>query len=74
MARTETKIVFYKSPRALQNGIRKMERAGWSVLSTETVDQGHGCLATGCLGAIFLPLALAGKKANKHKVTYQKYK
>ena len=56
----------------MQRGIRGMERAGWQVLSTEAVDQGYGCLATGCLGAIFLPLALLGKKSNKYKVTYQR--
>jgi len=51
-----------------------MEKQGWEVMSTEISDQGYGCLKTGCLGLLFLPLALLGKKRARHKVTYRKPK
>ena len=69
-----TKIVFYNGEKAMQRGIRKMQRKGWEVVGTEVIEQGFGCLKTGCLGVIFLPLALLGKKPNRYKVTYRRVK
>ena|SRR5258705_12388669 len=37
-------------------------RYGWELKSKETSQQGWDCMSTCCLGALFLPLALLGKK------------
>ncbi|RMF26288.1 MAG: hypothetical protein D6759_19900 [Chloroflexi bacterium] len=68
----EIRVLFYGSEKAMQKGIAKMQKRGWEVVDTEVVEQGYGCLKTGCLGAIFLPLALLGKKPNRYKVTYRR--
>jgi hypothetical protein len=70
--RTETHIEIYDNVRQMQQGIKQMEAQGWSVVGVERVDQGWGCLKTGCLGALFLPLALLGKKPQKHQVTFRR--
>lgn len=67
-----TKIVFYDSERDMQRGIRRMERRGWVLVNAEAVDQGYGCLKTGLLGCLFLPLALLGKKPVRYKVVYRR--
>lgn len=67
-----TRIEIYNSVNAMKRGIRRMERKGWFVLETETVDPGWRCLKTAILGCLFFPLALLGKKPMQHKVTYQK--
>lgn len=41
---------------------------GWTIKHTNSQGQGYSCGKTCCLGAIFLPLALAGK--NKDKTEY----
>ena len=68
-----TEIEFYNSERQMQRGVSRWQNNGWEVLDTEFIDQGYGCLKTGCLGLLFLPLALLGKKPKRIKVTYQKY-
>lgn len=68
----QTRIVFYNSEDLMQRGIASWQNGGWEVVSTEVVQQGYSASKTCCLGAIFLPLALAGKKENHHKVTYRK--
>lgn len=68
----QTKIVFYKNEKALHRGIARMQRKGWLVVDTETVQPGYGCAKTGCLGLLFLPLALLGKKPTRYKVTYRR--
>ncbi|HOW90815.1 MAG TPA: hypothetical protein PK883_00750 [Anaerolineaceae bacterium] len=67
-----TRVEFYNSDRQMQRDIARKQSEGWEVLDTEFIDQGYGCFKTGCLGLIFLPLALVGKKPKKIKVTYQK--
>ena len=67
-----TKVVFYNGEKAMQKGMAKMQKKGWEVVDTETVEQGFSCLKTGCLGLIFLPLALLGKKPVRYKVQYRK--
>jgi len=42
-----TTIKFYASERKMSNGVRLMNRLGWTVQSTEIVEQGYGCLKTG---------------------------
>jgi len=68
----ETKVVFYGSESAMQRGIASMQRKGWQVADTDTVEQGYGCLKTGILGCLFFPLALLGKKPVRYRVTYRK--
>jgi hypothetical protein len=68
----QTKVVFYNSEKAMQKGIAKMQEVGWEVVDTEVIEQGYGCFKTGCLGLLFLPLALLGKKPNRYKVTYRR--
>jgi len=59
-----TTIKFYKSRRAMQKGIRKMEASDYQVVSTEAVPVRYSCLAM----MFFPPLALF-KKEN-FKVQY----
>jgi hypothetical protein len=68
-----SEIEFYKSERQMQRNIARWQADGWEVIDTEFIDQGYGCAKTGCLGLIFLPLALLGKKPKHIRVTYQKY-
>jgi len=68
----QTKVVFYNNERAMQKGITKMQKKNWEVVNVETVTQGFGCLKTGCLGMLFLPLALLGKKSNRYSVMYRR--
>jgi hypothetical protein len=68
----ETKVVFYKNRRAMQRGIKKMQGRGWEVVDTEVVERGYGCIKTGCLGCLFLPLALLGRKPEEYKVQYRR--
>jgi len=70
----ETKVLFYDNEKAMQKGIAKMQKKGWEVVDTEVVEQGYGCLKTGCFGLLFLPLALLGKKSNRYKVVYRRPK
>lgn len=70
----ETKIIFYKSRRAMQRGIKKMEGQGWEVMSTEAVEQGYSGCKTCCLGCLFFPLALLGRKPEQYKVQYRRAK
>jgi hypothetical protein len=70
----ETKVVFYSSEGDMQSGIAKMQHQGWEVVSTEVVQQGYGCLKTGALGCLFLPLALLGRKPARWKVQYRRAK
>jgi hypothetical protein len=58
----------------MQKGIKKMENRGWEVVSTETVDRGWNSAKTCCLGILFLPLALLGKKPKMYKVQYRRTK
>lgn len=68
----QTKVVFYRSEKAMQSGIRHMQEQGWEVVSTEVVDQGYAAGKTCCLGCLFLPLALLGKKPRLYKVQYHR--
>jgi hypothetical protein len=68
----ETKVEFYNNRRNLKRGIGRMQAAGWTVQSTQAVQQGYSFAKTCCLGVIFLPLALLGRKPEKYQVTYQR--
>ena len=68
----ETKVEFYKDKKAMQKGIKKEQKRGWTVVSTEAVDEGYSGCKTCLFGCLFLPLALLGKKPQTWKVTYQR--
>lgn len=70
----ETKVVEYRNRRAMNQGIKKMEKQGWTVTNVQAVEQGYGCLKTVILGCLFMPLALLGRKPEKYLVTYQRKK
>ncbi|MBP7213430.1 MAG: hypothetical protein KBA03_04270 [Anaerolineaceae bacterium] len=67
-----TKIKIYNSQSAANRAIARYERRGFRVVSVQSVDRGWSLLKTGCLGIIFLPLALLGKKKPVIQVTYQR--
>jgi hypothetical protein len=69
----KTKIKIYNSQSAANRAIARNERRGFRVVSVQSVDRGWSLLKTGCLGMIFLPLALLGKKKPVIQVTYQKW-
>lgn len=67
-----TKIEYYYNQAAANHGIARHERRGYLVVSVQSVDRGWSFIKTGCLGLIFLPLALLGKKKPVIQVTYQR--
>jgi len=69
----KTKINIYNSQSAANRAIARNERRGFRVVSVQSVDRGWSLLKTGCLGMIFLPLALLGKKKPVIQVTYQRW-
>ncbi|HOJ01287.1 MAG TPA: hypothetical protein PLL88_06665 [Anaerolineaceae bacterium] len=71
-AKTEVRVEIYKNKHDLKKGMKKEQDLGWTVLSVQNVPQGYGCFKTGCLGLVFLPLALLGRKPEKYQVTYQR--
>ena len=67
-----TKIEYYYNQPAANRAITRNERRGYRVVSVQSVDRGWSLIKTGCLGLIFLPLALLGKKKPVIQVTYQR--
>ena len=70
----ETKVVIYNNDKERQRGMRKMQKQGWEVVEVKDLEQGWGASKTCCLGFIFLPLALLGKKPHKFQVVYRRVK
>jgi hypothetical protein len=70
----ETMVIEYRNKSDLENGIRKLQNAGWTVINIQNVQQGYSCFKTCLFGLIFLPLALLGRKPEKYLVTYQREK
>ena len=68
----KTKVVIYYNDKEMQNGIEREQRSGWEVVDVSHVDQGWGFFKTCCLGCLFLPLALLGKKPVKYQVTFRR--
>lgn len=68
----KTIIKYYTSQSAANHAISRMEARGFRVISVQTVDRGWSLLKTGCLGLIFLPLALLGKRKPIIQVTFQR--
>ena len=67
-----TRVEVYSSEYAMSNGIKNLERQGWRVTSTTELKQGWDAGTTCCLGFLFLPLALLGKKDSHFQVTFEK--
>jgi len=53
-----------KGRKEMADEINKLSLEGWELKSKEASQQGYDCGSTCCLGAIFLPLALLGRKDN----------
>jgi len=68
----ETRVIEYKNSKALNKGTQQMAEEGWTVVSIQSVDQGYSGSKTCCLGCLFLPLALLGKKPDLRQVLYQR--
>lgn len=68
----KTKVKKYHKQWVMKIDMRDMERRGWTVLSVQQEEGKYGCLSVGCLGLIFLPLALLAKGQGKWVVTYQR--
>jgi hypothetical protein len=73
---TKSKILEAKNTfwgrKTLKSKISKLEADGWVVKSYDEVGQGFDASATCCLGCLFLPLALLGRKPNKPRVVMTK--
>lgn len=69
-----TTIRYFSSQSAANSAIRRMESRGYHVVSVQSVDRGWSLVKTGCLGLIFLPLALLGKRKPLIQVTFQRYR
>ncbi len=54
--------------------IERLGNEGWEIQSKEVVQQGFSFGKTCCLGCIFLPLALLGKKENSIQIIFQREK
>lgn len=67
-----TRIDYYHNQAAANRGIARMEARGYRVIAVQTIDRGWSFLKTGCLGLIFLPLALLGKRRPIVQVTFQR--
>ncbi len=67
----KTIVLTYRSEKEMQKDIRNKESKGWKVLGVQRVSQGYAAGRTCCLGLLFLPLALLGKKSDVFQVTYQ---
>lgn len=60
--------------REMAADIERLGNEGWEIQSKEVVQQGFSFGKTCCLGCIFLPLALLGKKDNTIHVIFQRDK
>jgi hypothetical protein len=52
--------------------VDRLSNKGWEVKSKETTQQGWDFSKTCCLGVLFFPLALLGKKSNVIQVIMEK--
>ena len=55
----------------MENEAKLLIKCGYEIVSQNERNQGFSLVKTGILGAIFLPLALAGKKKGKMVATYR---
>jgi len=65
MAKEYKTLIFHDTVdgrKKMAGEIDKLANEGWELKSKEVSDQGYDAGKTCCLGALFLPLALLGKK------------
>jgi hypothetical protein len=75
MAKEYKNLTFIDSPSGRQKMsevIDQLANEGWELKSKETSQQNYGFVNTCCLGCIFLPLALLGKKKNSIAVVMER--
>lgn len=58
--------------REMAKQIDFLANKGWEIKSKEVTQQGWDASKTCCLGALFLPLALLGKKTNVTQVVMER--
>ncbi|MCK4799798.1 DUF4177 domain-containing protein [Candidatus Parcubacteria bacterium] len=56
----------------MEEDISKFAQDGWEIKSKETTQQGWNFGKTCCLGVIFLPLALLGRKGNSIQIIMER--
>jgi hypothetical protein len=67
MAKEYKTLHFYdtlQGRKKMSDELDRLSKEGWELKSKEVVQQGWSTGSTCCLGCIFLPLALLGKKDN----------
>lgn len=77
MAKEYKTLIFEDSVqgrREMAHEIDLLANQGWEVKSKEATQQGWDFGKTCCLGALFLPLALLGKKSNVIQVIMEREK
>lgn len=77
MAKEYKTLVFEDSThgrKKMATEIDKLANEGWELKSKEVSAQGWDAGTTCCLGALFLPLALLGKKSNVITVILEREK
>lgn len=74
----EYKTLVYKDNefghQEMAEDIARLGAEGWEIQSKEVVQQGFSFGKTCCLGCIFLPLALLGRKENTIQLILQREK
>jgi len=60
--------------REMGQEIDLLSNQGWEIKSKEVTQQGWGVGRTCCLGFLFLPLALLGKKSNVIQIVMEREK
>lgn len=70
MSEYTTKVITYHDEKAMRRGIRKMEKAGWEVVSVNAIERGRG-FVKGCLFGLF---AFLMKPPHDYQVTFHKAK
>jgi hypothetical protein len=69
--RQKVTVIYYGEGK-MQAGIRNMQRQGWMVVNSQSYQRNYSCSKTCCLGALFLPLALLGRKDNAYQITFER--
>lgn len=74
----EYKTLIYKDDESgrqqMIEDIERLGNEGWEIQSKEVVSQGFSFGKICCLGCIFIPLALLGRKENSIHVIFQREK
>lgn len=70
------KVLTFKDSRrgrkSLEKDVNKLVKAGWRIQNQQNQNGNYGIAKTAILGAVFLPLALAGRKKGRITITLEK--